>query len=173
PQSSCGYAQPKPGVRQGHSIPGTRISAMTLGAGTDAARPGVRQNSQYGHKTNPPTGKRARIMAQKTVVTLYDDLDGSTEHVEPVSFALDGQTYDIDLSRVNAGTLREVRPFVTGRARRAGRFPSADASRLRSSVSMTLRTEPDPDIRITRPEPARWECLPGPLNACSAALCWP
>jgi hypothetical protein len=81
---------------------------MTLGAGTDAARPGVRQNSQYGHKTNPPTGKRARIMAQKTVVTLYDDLDGSTEHVEPVSFALDGQTYDIDLSRVNAGTLREV-----------------------------------------------------------------
>src|ERR1035437_2485186 len=81
---------------------------MTLGAGTDAARPGVRQNSQYGHKTNPPTGKRARIMAQKTVVTLYDDLDGSTEHVETVSFALDGQTYDIDLSRVNAGTLREV-----------------------------------------------------------------
>jgi hypothetical protein len=47
-------------------------------------------------------------MAQKTVVTLYDDLDGSTEHVETVSFALDGQTYDIDLSRVNAGTLREV-----------------------------------------------------------------
>src|ERR1017187_10275860 len=64
-------------------------------------------------------------------------------------------------ARARAGLA--VRPFVTGRARRAGRFPSADASRLRSSVSMTLRTEPDPDIRITQPEPARWECLPGVL----------
>jgi hypothetical protein len=47
-------------------------------------------------------------MAQKTVVTLYDDLDGTAEKVETVLFALDGRAYEIDLSAVNAGTLREV-----------------------------------------------------------------
>ena len=50
-------------------------------------------------------------MAQKTVVTLVDDLDGTEINEgagETVSFALDGQNYTIDLSNNNAAKLRSV-----------------------------------------------------------------
>ncbi len=40
-------------------------------------------------------------MAQKTVVTLVDDIDGG-EADETVSFGLDGSSYEIDLSSANA-----------------------------------------------------------------------
>lgn len=44
-------------------------------------------------------------MAQKVTVTMIDDLDGSVA-VETVPLALDGDTYEIDLSSENAGKLR-------------------------------------------------------------------
>lgn len=44
-------------------------------------------------------------MATITTTTLVDDVDG-TEAVETVGFALDGVTYEIDLSAVNASRLR-------------------------------------------------------------------
>jgi len=48
-------------------------------------------------------------MAQKVLVQLIDDLDGTTaEDVEPVSFGLDGVTYDIDLKPDNATRLRDA-----------------------------------------------------------------
>jgi hypothetical protein len=47
-------------------------------------------------------------MAQKIEVTTVDDLDGSTENVATVLFGLDGKSYEIDLSSINADTLREV-----------------------------------------------------------------
>lgn len=68
-------------------------------------------------------------MAQKTVVTIIDDLDGnelSEGEGETVRFALDGVEYDIDLSSGNAGKLRKaLEPYVdsgrrTGGRRRAG-----------------------------------------------------
>jgi len=40
-------------------------------------------------------------MAQKTLILLQDDLDGS-EAAETVSFGLDGKSYEIDLSEKNA-----------------------------------------------------------------------
>lgn len=59
-------------------------------------------------------------MAQRVQVVMTDDLDGG-EADETVSFALDGSTYEIDLSTANAETLRRVvAPFV-GAARRSGR----------------------------------------------------
>lgn len=57
-------------------------------------------------------------MAQKTIVHLVDDLDGGDAD-ETVSFGLDGNSYEIDLSKANAGKIREaLAPFV-GAARKA------------------------------------------------------
>ncbi|TLM80968.1 Lsr2 family protein [Pseudarthrobacter sp. NamE2] len=65
-------------------------------------------------------------MALKAVITLEDDIDGS-EAVETITFALDGDDYEIDLSAANAGGLREaMKPYVsaarktTGRRRKTG-----------------------------------------------------
>lgn len=46
-------------------------------------------------------------MAQKVQVILLDDLDGG-DAAETVSFALDGASYEIDLSAKNASKLRDT-----------------------------------------------------------------
>ena len=76
-------------------------------------------------------------MAQKTVITLTDDIDGS-EASETVVFGLDGATYEIDLNDVHAEDLREVlAPFVSVAPRAgspaAGRAPRAAAPKQRSA----------------------------------------
>jgi Lsr2 len=47
-------------------------------------------------------------MARKVQVILSDDLDDNIPADETVTFALDGTTYEIDLSEKNAGELRDV-----------------------------------------------------------------
>ncbi|HEY2766005.1 MAG TPA: Lsr2 family protein [Pseudonocardiaceae bacterium] len=60
-------------------------------------------------------------MAQKTVVTMIDDLTGEeAEHISPVEFALDGVTYELDLSDENAAKLRDTLAHYTGAGRRIG-----------------------------------------------------
>ncbi|MFC7979528.1 Lsr2 family protein [Streptomyces cinereoruber] len=56
-------------------------------------------------------------MAQKVEVTLVDDLDGSTAD-QTVLFALDGKTYEIDLSDANAEKLREALAPYLGAGRK-------------------------------------------------------
>lgn len=46
-------------------------------------------------------------MAEIREVRLVDDLDGS-DGAETVSFAVDGKTYEIDLSEGNAAKLRDA-----------------------------------------------------------------
>jgi hypothetical protein len=58
-------------------------------------------------------------MAQKVQVILVDDIDGG-EAEETVSFALDGVSYEIDLSESNASELREALAQWVGHARRVG-----------------------------------------------------
>src|SRR5690625_7166348 len=58
-------------------------------------------------------------MAQKVMITLIDDTDGSTAD-ETVSFSLDGVDYEIDLTTENAGKLREALAPWVGHARRTG-----------------------------------------------------
>jgi len=59
-------------------------------------------------------------MAQRTIVSLLDDLDGR-EAAETVKFGLDGVEYEIDLSDKNAAKLRKAfAPFV-GHARKLSR----------------------------------------------------
>lgn len=58
-------------------------------------------------------------MAQRVNVVLVDDIDGS-EATETVAFALDGNSYEIDLSAAHAAALRDaLAPFVSG-ARKGG-----------------------------------------------------
>lgn len=60
-------------------------------------------------------------MAQKVVVQLVDDLDGTeADDISTVAFALDGVSYEIDLTERNAENLRgDLEPYV-GAARRIG-----------------------------------------------------
>src|ERR1700710_2410490 len=60
-------------------------------------------------------------MAQRTIVQLTDDMDGS-EASESVSFSLDGTAYVIDLSDTNAAQLRDaLAPYVAAARRDSGR----------------------------------------------------
>ncbi len=56
-------------------------------------------------------------MAQRVQVMLIDDVDGS-DGAETVTFALDGVTYEIDLSEANASALREAFSAWVGHGRR-------------------------------------------------------
>ncbi|MEU9762842.1 Lsr2 family protein [Streptomyces sp. NPDC047985] len=58
-------------------------------------------------------------MAQKVQVLLVDDLDGG-EADETVTFALDGKTYEIDLTTSNADKLRSLLEPYTKSGRRTG-----------------------------------------------------
>lgn len=58
-------------------------------------------------------------MAQKVDVKYVDDLDGS-DASGTVSFALDGKSYEIDLSEENAARLRDALATYVAAARRSG-----------------------------------------------------
>ncbi len=76
-------------------------------------------------------------MAQKVTVQLVDDLDGSVAE-ETVQFGLDGVSYQIDLSTVNAEKIRDTFADYVNHARRTGnargRRPTATATRSRSAA---------------------------------------
>ncbi|MCI0385536.1 Lsr2 family protein [Streptomyces sp. CNQ085] len=60
-------------------------------------------------------------MAQKVQVLLVDDIDGG-EADETVTFALDGKTYEIDLTTANADKLRDLlEPYLRNGRRTGGR----------------------------------------------------
>ena len=75
-------------------------------------------------------------MARQTTITLVDDLDG-VEADEQVEFSVDGRSYEIDLSAVNAGRLREaLAPFISaGRRTGAKRSAPTGAAPSRPSSS--------------------------------------
>jgi hypothetical protein len=63
-------------------------------------------------------------VAQRVVVLLVDDLDGGQAD-ETVSFALDGEAYEIDLGAANAARLRDRLARFMAAARQAGNDRSA------------------------------------------------
>ncbi|MDX2972367.1 histone-like nucleoid-structuring protein Lsr2 [Kribbella solani] len=82
-------------------------------------------------------------MAQRTQIFLTDDLDGTDIPAgkgETVTFALDGQTYEIDLTNKNAGALRKaLSPYVE-----AGRRVTT------SRGARVKHTQVDPDARTVK-----------------------
>lgn len=76
----------------------------------------------------------ARI--EEVKVMLIDDFDG-TDAAESVTFALDGKSYEIDLSKSNANELRRtLRPYVD-RARRSRGASASGRGKTRSGMSNT------------------------------------
>lgn len=74
-------------------------------------------------------------MAQQVEVRWIDDLDGS-EAAETVRFALDGSTYEADLSAENAASLRAaLQPFTeVARSVRAARKPAPATDRVQNTL---------------------------------------
>ena len=58
-------------------------------------------------------------MAQIREVRLIDDLDGEAAD-ETIEFGIDGKNYEIDLSKDNAGKLRDALAAYVAAARRSG-----------------------------------------------------
>jgi hypothetical protein len=74
-------------------------------------------------------------MATRTVVTLVDDVDGSTAD-ESISFGLDGVEYEIDLSTEHAEALRGLlEPYATVARRTGGRRGARSTARPAASAS--------------------------------------
>ncbi|MFI5783285.1 Lsr2 family protein [Nocardia sp. NPDC051570] len=82
-------------------------------------------------------------MARKVVVELVDDFDGTSPAEETVSFALDGVEYEIDLSVLNAGKLRETFEQWTEHGRKVGR-----SSRSKAPARPTTKSEKTAEIRV-------------------------
>jgi len=73
-------------------------------------------------------------MAQRVVVELVDDLDGS-EAIETIRFSLDSVSYEIDL---NAGHAIELRDFLE-RFRTAGRRTSGRVAKQPSGAGVDTK----------------------------------
>src|ERR1700760_958193 len=87
----------------------------------------------------PPAKRGVRRMAQKTVVTLVDDLTGEeSEDITTVEFALDGVTYEIDLDEKNTAVLRDsLAQYVAAARRTGGRRASGRPAARRSGGAGT------------------------------------
>ena len=80
-------------------------------------------------------------MAKHTTVTLIDALDGS-EADEQVDFAIDGKSYEIDLSSANSSRLREaLAPFVSAARRSGGRRSSGGSGAAAATRPSTDREQ--------------------------------
>jgi hypothetical protein len=82
-------------------------------------------------------------VATQTTITLIDDIDGS-EAVETVEFALDGASYEIDLSEKNAKKLRDAVASYVAHGRHVdahGRQegPSSGGGRRRGGRTASVR----------------------------------
>ena len=73
-------------------------------------------------------------MAKKVQVLLVDDVDKSSPADETVSFALDGVTYEIDLTADNAAKLRDDLAVWIGHAERTGGRRSAGRTAAKASA---------------------------------------
>jgi hypothetical protein len=79
-------------------------------------------------------------MAQKVVVEMVDDLDGSVgEGVTTVGFALDGRSYEIDLNVRNAQKLRDSLAEFVASSRRPRSGRGGGATRPTSTDDLAAR----------------------------------
>ncbi|MDQ3765081.1 MAG: Lsr2 family protein [Actinomycetota bacterium] len=79
-------------------------------------------------------------MAQKTIVTLVDDLtDEEAENISTVEFALDGVTYELDLTDENSTKLHDALSPYTKAGRKIGGRPRS-GPRPGRAIKSTGRT---------------------------------
>ena len=89
-------------------------------------------------------------MAKTVVVKLTDDIDGSDAD-ETIHFALDGKSYEIDLSATNAAAFREAVQHYVEKGRTAG-----GAARPRPSRPSRPPAEPTRYSQLHSDEKARF-----------------
>ena len=99
-------------------------------------------------------------MASKTVVELFDDLDGGRAD-ETVRFALDGVEYEIDLSVEHAAALRDTLAVYIGHAHRpARRARRAAVESTASTASAAASTESATAVTSGRARPVEHHAGP-------------
>ncbi|MEV6241027.1 Lsr2 family protein [Lentzea sp. NPDC051838] len=88
-------------------------------------------------------------MAQKVLVQLSDDLDGTVaDDIETISFALDGVVYEIDLKQGNAQKLRDgLADFVASARKTGGRSRRVAAGVVRKVAGEGRTKEQSQAIR--------------------------
>jgi hypothetical protein len=77
-------------------------------------------------------------MATETITRLIDDLDGSAAE-RTVTFAWDGRTYEIDLSKKNVVALEKIMKPYLAAARSARATPTRSAGRGRPAATGAQR----------------------------------
>ena len=90
-------------------------------------------------------------MAQKVQVLLVDDIDGVTAD-ETVTFALDGVSYEIDLTTEHATELRDALAHWVANARKTSGRTAARSARRPKQWQVERRHE---DPRVGPPERAQ------------------
>lgn len=88
-------------------------------------------------------------MARSTQVVLIDDVDGGAAD-ETVTFALDGVTYEIDLSKANAAKMRKALSGYVAKARRTGGRKSSRPTGKRSGGGRSRGSASGRDIPAIR-----------------------
>jgi hypothetical protein len=86
-------------------------------------------------------------MAREVIEKFVDDLDGSAA-AETVAFALDGTSYEIDLSKKNAAAFRKALDRYVGAARRQG--GSRSTPRRRPTKAVAKRATPKRNFDLVR-----------------------
>ncbi|WP_375431006.1 Lsr2 family protein [uncultured Friedmanniella sp.] len=85
-------------------------------------------------------------MGSRTTVTLFDDLDGSTEEIRTVSLSLDGQAVELDLSQKNFEKVSEfLQPYMA-----AGRKSGGSSAARRTRTSSPAPTKSGIDTQAVR-----------------------
>jgi hypothetical protein len=89
-------------------------------------------------------------VVKKRLWSVVDDFDGSPA-AETVMFALDGTTYEVDLSAQNAAELRDVlQPWIDAGRRTAGGRAGTSSARTRSRTSNGRRRRANYDSSAVR-----------------------
>jgi hypothetical protein len=82
-------------------------------------------------------------MATKVITFLIDDIDGSTADAT-VSFQIDGEDYEIDLSTANTAALRKLLAPYMAAGRKAGREAGRKSRRTVPKDQLRARGAEDP-----------------------------
>ena len=106
-------------------------------------------------------------MAQKVIKTLLDDYEahqgnGDVEAAETVEFGLDGTSYEIDLSQVNASGLRQsLEDYVAAARKVSGRGRRSASSTSGSTPKSSSATSGPADREENKLKRAFWEEVAG------------
>lgn len=114
----------------------------------------VRDHAEYAPAGEPAavglplpdqSDEQRSVVAQRTVITLTDDIDGTPAH-ETVTFGLDGASYEIDLNKEHAADLQGVLGPYVDAARRLGRPSAAHPARAAVQSKRALAADIDPKV---------------------------